>query len=103
MPKSKSAPEKNPHSSVDTAKDIGKNAFTILEKEAKEIEKKFMDLPIDRRMIVFVGGVILIAAFLGNFGDVILALIALGMIYVGFSGNNFLTRFLSNKPQEKKK
>lgn len=103
MEENKTAPEKETHSTADTAKDMGKSAFAAVEKEVKVLEEKIMHLPVDRRMIVFVGVIVLIAAFLGDFGTVVLALIAVGMIYIGFSGNNFAAKFLKAKPEEKKK
>lgn len=72
-------------------KEMGKKAFDSVGSSVKELEEKIMHLPIDRRMIFFVGIVILIAAFLGSFGTVVLALIGVGMMYIGFSGNNFLS------------
>lgn len=103
MAEKNTAPAKPTSSPTDQVKDMGKNAFESVEKGVKDLETKIVHLPIDRRMIVFVGVVILLAAFLGSFGTVLLALIAVGMIYVGFSGNNFLTHFVQDAPEKDKK
>ncbi len=88
---------KGDHHLAENAKDMAHKSLELLRKG----EEKVMHLPMDRRMIFFVGIIILIAALIGgNVGNIILVLIAIGMIYVSISENNPLTKMLEKKRHE---
>lgn len=90
------------HQSAEHLKEMGEKAISSVAEKAVKLEKSFLELPIDRRMIVVVGVVILLSALMDDFGKVILVIVAVGMIYLGVSGKNVLRRWFGEKKKDER-
>lgn len=83
------------------AVEAGKKALSSVGEEVVEFEKEIMQLPVDRRIIFFLGLVVLLSVFLDAFGEILLVLIGLGMIYAGYKGSDIFIRVLGSEKKKK--
>ncbi len=82
-------------------KGAGKKAFSAVSDEVVEFEKKIVQLPVNRILMLILGLVVIVAAFLGSFGKALLVLIGLFLLVAGYLGTDIFVRFLEKDTKKK--
>jgi len=92
--------EKN-HTEIGKEKRANKFIKSIKDGFAK-LAKKFKKISIERQSYIIIGGVMIFSLMIGFFGDLVILLLAAGILFIGISGKPVFNKFLKKRSWNKK-
>lgn len=92
--------EKN-HSEIGKEKRANKFLKSIKDGFSK-LAEKFKNISIERQAHIIVGGLMIFSLMIGFFGDLVILLLAAGILFIGISGKPVFNKFLKKRSWNKK-